>query len=180
MDTSQLEHIAEDHICSRLQQHGILVAKPKFDILGTDLLAFTDMKDGIKFCRIQSKGRSLLSSASSNVTIAKNHVSSGFIVFLYLVFCESDQRLYVFFESDIQQWSTNSKQKEYKLSISATTAKENLKHYEYDASKGKLIKAVIANAEASGEFHRLIYGCVSATLPPMVGAAFGTVINQND
>ena len=42
----------------RLLDAGLLVAKPKFDINGTDLLVFAEMKDGVKFCRIQCKGRS--------------------------------------------------------------------------------------------------------------------------
>tara|TARA_R110001592_G_scaffold7032_3_gene39521 strand:+ start:66022 stop:66480 length:459 start_codon:yes stop_codon:yes gene_type:complete len=56
MDTSTLENIAEDYISHRLQRSGMLVAKPKNDRLGTDLLVFDEINDGVKFCRVQAKG----------------------------------------------------------------------------------------------------------------------------
>ena len=71
MDTKQMEETAENYISSKLQQADILVAKPKFDLNGTDLLAFTNMVDGVKFCRIQCKGRSLANSGSSNISVKK-------------------------------------------------------------------------------------------------------------
>ena len=55
MDTSTLENIAEDLISHKLQHHGLLVAKPKSDRLGTDLLVFAEMADGVKFCRVKTK-----------------------------------------------------------------------------------------------------------------------------
>ena len=177
LDTSQLENIAEDTISSRLQQSGILVAKPKFDILGTDLLAFLEMRDGIKFCRIQSKGRSF-SSPNSNVKIPKSYVSNGFVVFLYLDYGESGQELYMFISTDIEQWNINAKG-EYQLLLSANTAKSNLDFFKFDSSKVQILKSIIETAETSGEFRRLIYGSMKATLPSITCEMIGTVSPPN-
>jgi hypothetical protein len=67
MSTSSLEHIAEDLISHALQRQGILVAKPKFDHDGADLLALLDVSDGAKFCRIQCKGRSFVKGKKSGI-----------------------------------------------------------------------------------------------------------------
>ena len=166
MDTSQLENIAEDFVSSQLQKNGVLVAKPKFDILGTDLLAFVEMKDGIKFCRLQSKGRSFSSSRNTNIKIPSSYVSSGFIVFLYLEFDDSEHELYTFFSTDIAQWSKNKKD-EYQLSLSVSNAKQKLKFFKFDTGKARLIKEIIGNAESAGEFNRLVYGSINQTLPAL-------------
>lgn len=83
MDTSKMEHTAEDLIAYRLQRSDIFVAKPKNDLDGTDLMAYLEMKDGIKFCRIQCKGRAVINSKAS-IEISKDYVSPGFVVFLYV------------------------------------------------------------------------------------------------
>jgi len=85
-DTSILENIAEDKISSELQKYDLLVAKPKSDRSGTDLLVFAEIADSVKFCRIQSKGRSLEYSSKSYIEIPKKYVTAivgwvdGFIV----------------------------------------------------------------------------------------------------
>ena len=71
MDTKVLEMIAECLISAHLQDAGMLVAKPKFDSKGTDLLAFVKMDDGVKFCRIQCKGR-CLDNSNSYIAIPKS------------------------------------------------------------------------------------------------------------
>ena len=131
------------------------------------------MRDGIKFCRIQSKGRSF-SSPNSNVKIPKSYVSNGFIVFLYLDYGVSDQELYVFISTDIEQWDINAKG-EYQLSLSAKTAKSKLDFYKFDSSKVRMIKSIIETAETSGEFQRVIYGSLKVTLPSITCEAHGTV-----
>lgn len=45
MDTSVLENIAEDRISHELQRHELLVAKPKSDRSGTDLIVLAEMTD---------------------------------------------------------------------------------------------------------------------------------------
>ncbi len=128
MDTSVLEHVAEDLISHELQQHGLLVAKPKFDKLGTDLIAFRDMNDGVKFCRIQCKGRSLKSSKSSNIRIPKDYVTDGFFVILFL---DTDERreLYIFFPEDIRNWKCSKDC--FQLSFSRPSALSNTKRLNF-------------------------------------------------
>ncbi len=75
MDTSILEKNAEAYISHKLLRHGLLVAKPMCDQSGTDLILFAEIADGVKFCRIQSKGRSLVNSASS-IKIPKDYVTT--------------------------------------------------------------------------------------------------------
>lgn len=107
MDTSTLENIAEDYISHRLQRCGMLVAKPKNDRLGTDLMVFDEINDGVKFCRVQAKGRSFASSGKTNVRIPIDYVTNGFVLFLYLEVSEkefdSEAKLYIFFPQEINQ-----------------------------------------------------------------------------
>ncbi|ABW32777.1 hypothetical protein [Acaryochloris marina] len=119
-DTSRLEYTAEDLISHKLQQSRILVAKPKFDREGTDLLAFLEMGDGVKFCRIQCKGRSLANSESSQVNLPKSYITEGFVLFLYVEESANVSGLYCFFQTDfqnLQYWHENIKG-EYSLNIS--------------------------------------------------------------
>lgn len=78
MDTTKLEYTAEDLIAHTLQRSGILIAKPKFDREGAGLLAFAELADGVKFCRIQCKGRTLIDSNSS-IKIPTFYVSPSLV-----------------------------------------------------------------------------------------------------
>ena len=59
VDTSTKEYTAEDLITYKLQRFDIYVAKPKFDIDGTDLFAMlrfeSDAGVVFKYCRVQCK-----------------------------------------------------------------------------------------------------------------------------
>jgi len=164
MDYSLLEHIAEDLISHKLQQNGLLVAKPKSDRMGTDLLAFAEILDNVKFCRIQCKGRSLKNTKNSEIKIPKEYVTNGFIVILYLEYNDNEniQELYIFFPSDIEQWKVTP-HKEYKLNLSLKSQKR-LNQYKFDSTKADSIKALIKNAETNGEFNNLISGSFSSEL----------------
>ena len=160
MDTSVLENIAESKIAHELQKNGILVAKPFFDQNGTDLLAFMNMDDGVKFCRIQSKGRCVPKGKNNHIEIPKSYVSHGFIVLLYLDFGDNTDELYMFLSSDIETWTINKKN-EYVLSVTNSNVKSKLNNYVFNASKVTLIKTLIENAETNGEFNKLIYAQVT-------------------
>lgn len=165
MDTTKLEYTAEDLIAHVLQRYGILVAKPKFDREGADLLAFAELADGVKFCRIQCKGRTLIDSNSSNIKIPKSYVSPSLVVFLFIDNgVVEDINLYCFFSSDIEQWNTSNNN--YVLSIKKGNFHRNLEFYKFNESKIKLIKTVIENAESKGEFRRIIYGSGNLQAPP--------------
>ena len=109
MDTTYLEYTAEDLIAHKLQRGGLLVAKPKFDRDGTDLIALMEVADGAKFCRIQCKGRALINCNNSNVRIPKEYVTGAFFVFLYVdtggsephIFCFSAEEIIRFWELKI-------------------------------------------------------------------------------
>ena len=136
MNQLPLEEIAEARITSELHRAGFLVAKPKPDKMGTDLLAFVEMTDGVKFCRIQCKGRSVANSGSS-LEIAKDYVSEAFIVILYIE-NQPDGELYCFFQSDIEQWNLNKKSNEYTYSIPKKSYRETLEFYKLNSEKMQL------------------------------------------
>jgi hypothetical protein len=52
MDTKRLEQIGETFVISSLLGAGILVAKPFFDQLGTDLVGFTSVDDKARLCPV--------------------------------------------------------------------------------------------------------------------------------
>jgi len=169
MDTTKIEYTAEDLISHKLQRNDILVAKPKFDREGTDLLAFTQINDGVKFCRIQCKGRSIINNSSS-VKIPQSYVTSGFVLFLFVETSDSNQtNIYCFFESDFKgglQWKLNS-QKEYYLYISKSNFVYDFKNKVFNDSKAALIKSVINQAEIDGEFRMWSYGELNIEFPQL-------------
>ena len=84
-EKSAMELIAEDLISHFLQRNGVLVAKPKFDNEGGDLLAMLSVKDGARFCRIQSKGRSLYEKTHCRrIDIPNSYVTKSFVVLIYI------------------------------------------------------------------------------------------------
>lgn len=178
VDTTLPEHVAEDLISHRLQRAGMLIAKPKFDRAGTDLLAFLEMGDGVKFCRIQCKGRSLARS-NSNIKVPEAYVSDGFVLVLYLGPREAHDGLYCFFATDIRQWHKTSRG-EYRLGLGQTSCDSRLEFYRLDDSKIRLIESLIRSAEISGEFRGLVYGQgnVQAGAAQVVG--YGTVEYPKD
>jgi hypothetical protein len=174
MDTSQLEHEAEDYISSYLNRRGLLIAKPKFDVLGTDLLAFSEMNDGVKFCRIQCKGRSLSNSKSSNVSIPHSYVTDGFVIFLYVDAPLVEPQLYIFFPNEIRQWHQNKKN-EFVLTFSLSNFESKLAAYKVTDLKVKAFKLFIENANVSGEFKGLVLGEVSFSIPAITFSGTATV-----
>ena len=115
MDTTHLEYTAEDLIAHKLQRGGLLVAKPKFDRDGTDLIALMEVADGAKFCRIQCKGRTLIKNKSSNVEIPKGYVKGAFWFFLYIDIGEENPHIYCFSAKEIiNHWKLKTDKKLHK------------------------------------------------------------------
>ena len=158
MDTSTLENIAEDYVSFELQRGGLLVAKPKNDRSGTDLLVFEQIGDGVKFCRLQVKGRSLISSKTTNITIKKEYVTNAFVVFLYLEVPDSENqpKLFVFFRSDVEKWNSTPKD-EFQLNVNVSTYEKNLAGFSYNNIELGKIKYIISAAEIAGEFRRITF-----------------------
>ena len=155
MDTEHLKQIAEQHISATLLRAKILVAKPLFDINGTDLLGFTTVSDGAKFCRIQSKLRSLLKSDdTASITIPKDYVQGAFVVLLCVNVTPDPARplpTYCFFVNDIEQWTCNESGK-YVLSFTAKNFKDKLAPHELDEARVAAIIAMLAASDAKREW----------------------------
>ena len=174
MDTSQLEHEAEDFIASYLNRHTLLIAKPKFDVLGTDLLAFSQMSDGVKFCRIQCKGRSLANSKASNISIPCEYVTDGFIVFLYIDTPSPEPFLYMFFPAEVRRWKKN-KGNNFVLTFSLNKFESKLASYKVTDLKVKALKLFIENANVSGEFKNLVVAEIKFSMPAFTVSVDATV-----
>jgi len=159
MDTTYLEYTAEDLIAHKLQRGGLLVAKPKFDRDGTDLIALMEVADGAKFCRIQCKGRSLISSVNSNVEIPKEYIQGAFLVFLYIDVGDNDPHIFCFAKEEIEvNWNlkTNKRHKEnYHLNFSKTTFREKLSAYRFTTDRIDQIKEIIGKSVSKKEIELL-------------------------
>lgn len=150
MDTAVMEYTAEDLIAHKLQRAGILIAKPKFDQKGADLLGLLKVADGANFCRIQCKGRSVINSSSS-IKIRKDYVKDAFVVFLYVEDGQEEKtHLFAFFKDDIETWSNN--ETEYTLTIKQSTFPEDLKDHIYSQKTIQRIKAIINSADMNIEW----------------------------
>ncbi|NMG31273.1 hypothetical protein [Aromatoleum evansii] len=161
-DTSHLAHIAEDLITHHLQRSGLLVAKPKNDRLGTDLLVFDQIADGVKFCRVQCKGRTV-SKHGAKITIPEHHVTAGYLLLAYLA-KESDAGcLYFFLPSTVNTWPKNRKG-EYTLNV-GQNYELTLEPWKFGPDHVQQIKHIIQQAEMAGEFKFVVFGTSHLTLP---------------
>lgn len=162
MNTSQLENVAESLIAHELMRMGFLVAKPLADELGADLLAFADFDDGVRFCRIQCKGRTV--KRNTQITVPSKYVKPAFVVFLYVSLEAGSGQLFCFFASDIRQWEINAK-KAYVLNLSRAAVEGRLQFYRFSDEKMKLLNTLVKTASRTGIFHDAVYGEVRAVIP---------------
>lgn len=120
-DTKRMEMVAENLIAHFLQRHQILVAKPHFDQEGGDLFAITT-EGGLRFCRIQCKGRTVRPSAGSSVEISVKLNLESLIVCLFVDDGSFDKlNLFVFFADDIVKWPKNSAGDRYVINLAHGT-----------------------------------------------------------
>ncbi len=153
MDTTKLANVAEDLIAHKLQRGGILVAKPKFDRLGADLLGLIEVSDGAKFCRIQCKGRSVR-ARGAHIEIPFSYVTPAFILVLYLEADDDTGPLYCFFESDMKTWTRNAED-EYKLSLPKSSYAAILKGNLFVPATVERIKQIIRKSNVAIEIGHL-------------------------
>ena len=159
MDTTHIEYTAEDLIAHKLQKNGLLVAKPKFDRDGADLIALLNVEDGAKFCRIQCKGRSLKKSKNSNVKIPVDYVSGSFFVFLYIDTGDEKTHIFCFSVDDIKKyWNQKIENNKdyYCLNIHKNTFLDplnetNLLNFSFDPTRIALIKEGIRKSNSKKE-----------------------------
>lgn len=167
MSTSSLEHIAEDLISHALQRQDVLVAKPKFDHDGADLLALLDVSDGTKFCRIQCKGRSFVKGNRAHIEIPFDYVTDAFIVILFIEDGEMTERnMYCFFGKDIRTWNKNKNNK-YTLSFTKLNYKQKLSKHAFFNNTINNIKEMIINVNIKGEFKTMGHGYAVLELPAL-------------
>ncbi|ROZ61653.1 hypothetical protein EEB15_32215 [Ramlibacter sp. WS9] len=143
--------------------NNLVVAKPYTDMLGADLIAFSEFDDGLRFCRIQCKGRSLKEKGRTTIQIPKSYVDSPFMVVLFLMFDRGSSQLLCFFSSDIRQWQSSAKGT-YVLSLSRKKVEEHLQFYRFSESKMDILKTLIQKANESGTFYEAVYGSANAVL----------------
>lgn len=161
MDTTHLEYTAEDLIAHKLQRSGLLVAKPKFDRDGADLIALLEVADGAKFCRIQCKGRSLKNSENSNVKIPASYVTGAFFVFLYVDIGDKETYIFCFSVDDIKtNWNLKAKKNKakehyilniHKNSFFNSANSANLLEFSFNSNKIELIKEEIKTSNSKKE-----------------------------
>lgn len=177
MDSSIMEYTAEDLISHKLSREGLLVAKPKFDQAGSDLLIFLDVGDGAKFCRVQCKGRSLINSKQTQVDVFKKYVSDAFILFLFVETGHKDiTNLFCFMGSDIRQ-NWQMRDHKYELSITDKKITSEFSDFIFDTNKINQIKKAILNVDIKGEFDKIIHGYADITLDPITVSATGKLKN---
>ena len=165
MDTTHIEYTAEDLIAHKLQRGGLLVAKPKFDRDGTDLIALMTVADGSKFCRIQCKGRRLIKTKNSNVDIPKEYVSGAFWVFLYVDIGGDNTHIFCFSAKDIKDnWElkTNPKslRNSYYLNFSKKTVigsekRSDFSKFIFSDEKIEQLKETIKRSVSKNEIEML-------------------------
>lgn len=156
MNTSQLENVAESLIAHELMRMGFLVAKPLADELGADLIAFADFNDGVRFCRIQCKGRSV-GTGNTQIVVPSKYVTPAFVLFLYVNTGVGSGQLFCFFASDIRQWKLGVKGN-YALRLSRSIVDGPLQFYRVNDQKMSLLSALVNTASHTGIFHDAVYG----------------------
>jgi hypothetical protein len=170
MDTSILAYTAEDLISHKLMRGKILVAKPKFDQRSTDLLGLLQVGDGVKFCRIQCKGRTLINGKCAPVKLFADDVTDALVVFLFVETGDPDETcLFAFFASEIRKtWDLGESNGRpiYRLQVTKPRIDGELTPYQFSESRLVLIKRLIEQAETAGEFAALKFTAeVDVTVP---------------
>ncbi len=156
-----MEYTAEDLIAHKLSRYGFLVAKPKFDREGADLLALLTVGDNARFCRIQCKGRSLR-SGNSNVEIPMSYATNSFVVFLYVELSEDETYLYCFLNTEIRTW--HQRDGKYFLSLNKNTIKDKHSCHLFNSQRAEMIRNLIGSAEEMSEFPSVFPATLSTTL----------------
>lgn len=166
-DTTVMEYTAEDLIAHKLQRANILVAKPKFDQDGADLLALLDVKDNAKFCRIQCKGRSLGRSRTSSVTLPTKYVSDGFVLFLFIETGDREvTHLFCFLGREIRaDW--NQRDDQYVLNLTESRLTDDLVPFVFCDNRIEDIKQVIISIDVGPEFNTMGHANGNVVLPEL-------------
>ena len=187
MDTSLLEYTAEDLIAHKLQRSGLLVAKPRFDQQGADLLAMLQVGDGARFCRVQCKGRTLRAPASrTEVVVPAAYVTPGLVLFLFVETGDAETtHLYCFFAADIRaNWKTRGTA--LVLAVIAKSFTSELAAFEATSARVKLVAEAITASNVAEEMPLVApIGMVTERdeampIGPGRGRTIGTVVEHSE
>ncbi|UUZ73389.1 hypothetical protein LP415_09110 [Polaromonas sp. P1(28)-8] len=161
-----MEYTAEDLIAHKLQRANILVAKPKFDQDGADLLALLHVKDNAKFCRIQCKGRSL-GKYGASVEIPTKYVSDGFVLFLFVETGDPESTpLFCFLGREIRaNWKKRKDGQQYRLTLTKSKLTGDLVPFVFCDNRIKDIEQVIRSIDVGPEFNTMGHGNGNAVFP---------------
>ena len=174
IDPQQVESAAQDHIASILARHNMLVAIPKFDKKGADLLilyGYETSKTAI--LRVQSKGRTFGEDGRARVEIPKRYVTENFVLFCCFVDPSSIKTL-VFFNDDLEKYP----EKDGKIEISFY--QKTIQDYallEFSTLKADRIKEILRRIDSAKEIQMVLQ---SEFEPPHVEFGEGDTIYQQE
>jgi hypothetical protein len=125
-----------------------------------------DVKDAAKFCRIQCKGRSLIGSSDSNVSVPLNYATDGFVLFLAVETGEAPEvDLYCFLGREIRtHWASNDRS--YALNFNRSHFREKLRPFQFTDARVNEIKKVIIDVGIKGEFNIMTHAYIDVTEHP--------------
>lgn len=152
VDNSIFEKEAEYRIQVKLINFGILISKPIFDQLGADLIALDSLSNENKYLRVQCKGRGLISSKNTNISIPKEYVSDSFVLLLYLKTIENLNLIYCFFPDDIRNWEHSNKSN-YIIRLTNRNYINKLQDFKITLEKVNKIKKMITSSKSRNHIY---------------------------
>ena len=152
MDTKHLELQAENYISSQLSKFGFFVSKPMYDKEGGDLQILDDVSYPTRLIRVQAKGRSI--EKDTNVEIPIKYVNENFVLFVYLVDENKNEKLYIFFMKDIEAFSKDNQH--YVLRFSKNTFETKYLKNTFSDANVEVLKELLQKAKIKDETTVLI------------------------
>jgi len=154
---------AVHYISHELLKNNIITAYPDVDLNGADMLAIIDIKDGMRFARIQSKGVTLKNKKKSRtIEIPRSYVDGTFTLLVYIEYLEDNsEHLLWFFAKDIKDrpdlWKKKTKKqtekKIFSLTLYGNTFKNKFDLFKLTPSRITALKKIIIESEDGREFH---------------------------
>ena len=149
---------------------GIIPVVPLVDMGGADLLAFKEIKDEVKYARIQVKGRTLRKTKDkTKVEIRKEYVIGSFFCLLKIILLSQGKPMeynYCFFKNDIEEdkgpWKL--KADNYILNFTAQNFKNKLDLYEFNRPRRQSLLNFLEESNPAKEIHDVV-GKLDLVLP---------------
>ena len=170
MEAQMLEKITVNTVSSKLMQNEIITAHPDVDLNGADLLGILKIDDGMKFARIQCKGRTIKhKNDSCEIKIKKEYITGTFTCILNIQYLhDNSEHLFCFFVNDIKVrkdlWKETSDH--FSLRPYGNTFRTKLDLFYFNKSRIKALKEIIEKSESGKEFYDS-FGNMELTIPAM-------------